>query len=200
MNIDWGFKQGDIVHIKCDAIVNAANESLLGGGGVDGAIHKAAGEKLREYCEKQVQIVGEDNVVDGWYARCKTGRAVITPSFDIETCKYIIHTVGPIWCGGWKGEIRSLARCYYSCLDMALAWGCKSIAFPCISAGCYKFPQELAAEIAVRTVAKWQKKHGNPLRVFFIPYTEESAEIYDKTFRWWNEREQFLESKKGKTK
>ena len=196
--MNWGCVNGDICEVQVDAVVNAANESLLGGGGVDGAIHKAAGPKLREYCDKQVQIVDEDNVVDGWCARCKTGRAVITPSFEMKNCKHIIHTVGPIWHGGWKGEVRKLAQCYYSCLDMALAWGCKSIAFPCISAGCYKFPLGLATEVAVRTVGRWMKANGSTLKVVFVTYTKEANEVYHDTLKWWAEWDRNRREKDGK--
>jgi O-acetyl-ADP-ribose deacetylase (regulator of RNase III) len=131
--------QADITALGVDAIVNAANESLLGGGTVDGAIHRAAGPALLDECR---QLRG-----------CKTGLAKITPGFDLQA-KHIIHTVGPVWQGGQKGEAELLRSCYRECIAMAEAHNISSIAFPAISTGVYAYPQQAATEIAVETVSK----------------------------------------------
>jgi O-acetyl-ADP-ribose deacetylase (regulator of RNase III) len=130
--------EGDITTLDVDAIVNAANRSLLGGGGVDGAIHRAAGPELREACA----------VLGG----CETGEAKITPGFRLKA-RHVIHTVGPVWGGGERGENRLLASCYRNSLALASERGLASIAYPAISTGAYGFPPERAALIAVRTVA-----------------------------------------------
>jgi O-acetyl-ADP-ribose deacetylase (regulator of RNase III) len=129
--------QGDITREQADAIVNAANTSLLGGGGVDGAIHRAAGPELVEACRP----------LNG----CRTGDAKTTPGFDL-TAKWVIHAVGPVWHGGKKGEDEQLASCYRRALEEADRVGAQSVAFPAISTGAYRFPVERAAEIAVRTL------------------------------------------------
>ena len=135
---------GDITKLEVDAIVNAANEQMLGGGGVDGAIHRAAGPGLRAACE----------LVEPWRpgVRCPTGEARITPGFDLPA-KWVIHTVGPVWHGGGYGEANVLANCYRNCLDLAVEHEARSIAFPAISCGVYGYPAHKAAKVAVREIS-----------------------------------------------
>jgi O-acetyl-ADP-ribose deacetylase (regulator of RNase III) len=156
--------RGDITRVEADAIVNAANSSLLGGGGVDGAIHRAAGPALLEACRK----------LNG----CPTGEAKITAGFNLKT-KYIIHTVGPVWHGGNANEATLLEKCYNNSLQLAARHSIKSIAFPNISTGIYGFPKDQAAEIAVHSVKKWMDSHHEPERVIFVVFDEENAEIYN---------------------
>jgi O-acetyl-ADP-ribose deacetylase (regulator of RNase III) len=135
--------QGDITKLEVDAIVNAANETLLGGGGVDGAIHRAAGPELKEYCAK--------------LGGCPTGEARITPGFKLPA-KYVIHTVGPVWRGGRANEAALLASCYRNAFELALAHGIKSIAFPAISTGAYGYPKEEAAKIAIAVMREYEDR------------------------------------------
>jgi len=153
---------GDITALAVDVIVNAANESLLGGGGVDGAIHRAAGPQLLEECRK--------------LGGCPTGQARITRGYKLPA-RYVIHTVGPVWRGGGVGEADLLASAYRSSLDLALANGLNSVAFPAISTGVYGFPPGPAAEIAVGTAADFVARHpGSFADLIFCCFSEASAE------------------------
>lgn len=136
--------KGDITKVKADAIVNAANTSLLGGGGVDGAIHRAGGPAILEDCRRIIARQGG----------CKTGEAAITTAGNLNA-KYVIHTVGPAWNGGYKGEAKKLADCYKNSLQLAEENDCKTIAFPCISTGIYGYPVDEAAKIAVDSMCKF---------------------------------------------
>lgn len=188
---NWGVVTGDICDVPCDAVVNAANTSLLGGGGVDGAIHKAAGGgELGEYIMSHVPVKGYDPLDPSCGIRCFYGEAVITPSFNMKNCSAIIHTVGPIWHGGGRGEARVLAACYWHCLELAKSSGLKSVAFPCISAGCYKFPLGLATDVALRTVKKWLVQNDNCVKVIFAAYTDEAADEYNEQMEWHNKRQE----------
>nr|NQU93314.1 O-acetyl-ADP-ribose deacetylase [Bacteroidota bacterium] len=155
--------QGDITKLKVDAIVNAANRSLLGGGGVDGAIHRAAGPELLAECR----------VLQG----CETGQAKITRGFLLPA-KYVIHTVGPIWRGGGNNESMFLASCYENSLQLASDNNCYSIAFPNISTGVYGFPKHVAAEIAIVQVKQYIAKNDVPSKVIFCCFDDENFGIY----------------------
>ena len=158
---------GDITKLEVDAIVNAANSSLLGGGGVDGAIHRAAGKKLFAECK----------TLNG----CKTGDAKITKGYNLKA-KYVIHTVGPVWRGGDNDEENLLASCYKTCLQIAVNNEIKSIAFPNVSTGVYGFPKKLAAEIVHKTVTDFLEKNLLPERILFVTFDEENNSIYNKIF------------------
>lgn len=156
---------GDITSLKVDAIVNAANNSLLGGGGVDGAIHIAAGPDLLTECEG----------LNG----CKTGQSKITKGFRLKA-KHIIHTVGPIWYGGYRDETELLASCYQTSLALAKENKIKTIAFPGISTGIYGFPKKLAAMIAINETRRFQNKNNYPEKVIFVTYDDDNYETYRK--------------------
>lgn len=155
---------GDITRLAVDAIVNAANTSLLGGGGVDGAIHRAAGPKLLEACRK----------LQG----CATGDAKATPGFRLPA-KWVFHAVGPVWRDGNHQEDALLASCYRRCLELAHQHGVRSIAFPAISTGVYGFPSQRAAEIALRTVREHVQASGVE-EVHFVCFGAETLRIYEK--------------------
>ncbi len=159
--------RGDITKaLGVQAIVNAANSSLLGGGGVDGAIHRAAGPELLFEC----RLLGG----------CKTGQAKLTKAYNLP-CEYVIHTVGPVWNGGQKKEEELLANCYYNSMQIALDKGIRTIAFPSISTGIYRFPVELAAKIAVRTVARFLDEHENQFDlVEWVLFDETTEKIYER--------------------
>jgi O-acetyl-ADP-ribose deacetylase (regulator of RNase III) len=157
--------QGDITQLNVDAIVNAANSSLLGGGGVDGAIHRAAGPALLAECRT--------------LGGCPTGEAVITGAYKLP-CKRVIHTVGPIWHGGTQGEAALLASCYRNSLLLAQQAGMESIAFPNISTGVYGYPKTSAVEIAVRTVKATLLESPGIKNVFFVCFDRENYELYCK--------------------
>lgn len=154
---------GDITKLSVDTIVNAANTSLLGGGGVDGAIHRAAGKGLLEECRA--------------LGGCPTGEVRITQGYSLPA-RYVIHAVGPVWSGGKKNEPQLLESCYRSSMELASQKGLKSIAFPCISTGVYRFPKDLAAEIAVKTVTRCLKEMPGFMRVVFCCFQEEDLQLY----------------------
>lgn len=156
--------QGDITKLQVDAIVNAANTSLLGGGGVDGAIHRAAGPELLQACHK----------LQG----CITGDAKATPGFRLSA-KWVFHAVGPVWCGGDRNEDGLLVGCYRRAMELAREHKVKSIAFPAISTGVYRFPPERAAGIAIRTVKAHLAGSGVE-RVYFACFDAETLKIYDR--------------------
>ena len=156
---------GDITKLKVDAIVNAANTSLLGGGGVDGAIHRAAGPELLEECK----------TLNG----CEVGQAKITYGYNLPA-KYVIHTVGPIWYGGEDNEHEFLKSCYETSLDLARENNLKTIAFPAISCGVYRFPIDEAVQIATATVKEYLERYDVFEKVIFVCFDSEIAEEYNK--------------------
>ena len=155
--------RGDITNSAVDAIVNAANCSLLGGGGVDGAIHRAAGRELLEECR----------TLHG----CETGRAKITKGYRLPA-KYVIHTPGPVWHGGGSGEDELLASCYRSCLTLASEYGCKTVDFPSISTGVYHFPLDRAARIAIAAIKAYLAEHEEIERVRMVCFDERTRQQY----------------------
>lgn len=158
--------KADITEIQVDAIVNAANTSLLGGGGVDGAIHRKGGKAILDEC---IQIRNKQG-------GCKTGEAVITTAGSLPS-KYVIHTVGPVWNGDKEEKSKLLADCYKNSLNLAIQNGIKTIAFPNISTGIYHFPKDKAAEIAVRTVKDFERI-SEIEKVIFVCFDDENYQIY----------------------
>lgn len=159
--------QTDITRLEVDAIVNAANSSLMGGGGVDGAIHRAGGPAILEECRKIVAKQGG----------CKTGEAVITTAGNMPA-KFVIHTVGPVWNKGVNNEAKKLTACYHNSLTLATENGLNSIAFPNISTGIYGYPKEEAATIAIRSVKEFLAKNKLPEKVYFVCFDAENFSIY----------------------
>ncbi len=160
--------QGDITAAAVDAIVNAANSSLLGGGGVDGAIHGAAGPELLQACKK--------------LGGCPTGGVRITPGFNLSA-KYVFHTVGPVWDGGTKGEAELLKSCYVNCFKKALENNIATIAFPAISAGIFGYPMEAAAQIALENAKRFIQQNDTPLKMYFYCYNETALSAYTNIFK-----------------
>jgi O-acetyl-ADP-ribose deacetylase (regulator of RNase III) len=159
--------KGDITQLEVDAIVNAANSSLLGGGGVDGAIHRAGGPDILKQC---IEIRNRQG-------GCPTGEAVITTGGNLPA-KYVIHTVGPVWHGGKNNEKNLLEQCYINSLALAIQHQINSIAFPNISTGVYHFPKELAASLAIQAVRNFLASHLVPSEIIFACFDEENVIIY----------------------
>lgn len=157
--------KGDITTLEVDAIVNAANNSLLGGGGVDGAIHKAAGPELLEECK----------TLNG----CETGHAKITLGYGLKA-RHVIHTVGPVWYGGLRDEFSLLASCYQKSLELAKENKLKTVAFSAISTGVYGFPKDLAANIAVNETKRFLNRNKYPEKVIFVAFGDDNYETYTK--------------------
>ena len=159
---------GDITKLEVDAIVNAANSSLMGGGGVDGAIHRAGGPAILEECREIVAREG----------RCATGNVAIASGGNLPA-KFVIHAVGPVWQDGSHNEAQLLENAYLNSLKLAAANGVETIAFPNISTGVYGFPKEKAAEIAIRTVTDFLKKNDQIKHIYFVCFDRENYELYD---------------------
>ena len=159
-----GIVQGDITRSDADAIANAANTSLLGGGGVDGAIHRAAGPRLLEECRT--------------LGGCQTGRAKITKGYDLKA-RYVLHTPGPVWHGGGRGEAEALASCYTSCLELASRYGCRTVDLPSISTGVYGYPVDKAARVALRAISGYLAAHPEIERVRMVCFDQRTKAAYE---------------------
>ena len=164
--------RGDITEVEADAIVNAANSTLLGGGGVDGAIHRKGGPKILEECRR----IRETEWPDG----LPTGKAVITSGGNLKA-KFVIHTVGPVWLGGFHVEAELLKQAYRNTLKLAVSKGLRTVAFPSISTGAYGYPVEEASRLAVGTVKAFLEKEDRLERVIFVLFSDRDFEIYVKT-------------------
>lgn len=160
--------QGDITEIEADAIVNAANATLLGGGGVDGAIHRAAGPRLLAECRG--------------LGGCRTGEAKITKGYDLAA-RHVIHTVGPVWYGGKGGEHALLRNCYLNSLGLAERHGLKSIAFPAISTGAYGYPIEEAADVAIAAAREYTSRPTSIEKIIFVLFSRSDLEVYRKALK-----------------
>jgi O-acetyl-ADP-ribose deacetylase len=171
-NIQIEILQGDITKMEVDAIVNAANSSLLGGGGVDGAIHRAGGPSIFAECKAIVSKQG----------RCEAGNAVITNAGTLPS-KYVIHTVGPVWQGGDNNEAGVLEKAYRNSLELAIGNEIETIAFPNISTGIYSFPKELAADIAINTVSNFLLNYDKIKAVYFVCFDSENFSIYERLLK-----------------
>ena len=161
--------KGDITKLKADAIVNAANSSLMGGGGVDGAIHRAGGLVILEECKKIVAAKGA----------CATGEAVITSGGNLPA-KFVIHTVGPVWVHGKNNEAELLANCYKNSLQLAVSNKLYTIAFPNISTGVYGYPKKDAAVVAIKAVTDFLQQNQDMLKVYFVCFDEENFLLYER--------------------
>ena len=161
--------QGDITKLEADAIVNAANTSLMGGGGVDGAIHRAGGPEILDECRKIVARQGG----------CPTGEAVITTAGKMPS-KFVIHTVGPVWNGGSKNEAEKLANCYRNSLKLAQENNCKTVAFPNISTGIYGYPKAEAAKVAMHEMVAFLVKNAIPETATFVCFDNDNLRLYQK--------------------
>ncbi len=165
--------KGDITRLEVDAIVNAANSSLMGGGGVDGAIHRAGGPSILEACKKIPRGAGG--------RRCRTGEAVATTAGNLKA-RYVIHTVGPVWRDGAHNEETLLRNAYHNSLLEAVGGNCSSIAFPSISTGVYRYPIEKAAAVATGTVKAFLFRHKAPSKVIFVLFSDHDYAVYEKMF------------------
>jgi len=163
--------QGDITEQNTDAIVNAANSSLMGGGGVDGAIHRKGGPRILEECKKIRETTWPDGL--------PTGKAVVTTGGNLKA-RYVIHTVGPVWRGGKHWESELLAEAYKNSLKLAVSKGLKTIAFPSISTGAYGYPMEKASKIALKTVKEFLEKENNLDEVLLVLFSKPDLETYEK--------------------
>lgn len=162
-------ERGDITHERVDVIVNAANNGLLGGGGVDGAIHRAGGPKILEECRKIRDLQGG----------CPTGEAVITGAGNLHA-KYVVHTVGPVWQGGGEGEPELLRSAYWNSLKLAAEHDAETIAFPSISTGVYGYPVEAAANVAITAVRDWDSEDKSVREIRFVLFSDEDLAVYEK--------------------
>ncbi len=177
MSARWGqtevrFVQGDITDQDADAIVNAANSGLMGGGGVDGSIHRRGGPKILEECRRVRQ--------SEWPEGLPAGKAVITGGGSLKA-RYVVHTVGPMWKGGRRGEPETLAQCYTASLDLAVRHGLQSVAFPSISTGAYGYPVREASRVALRAVKVFVEREGKPAKVTFVVFSDGDLETYLQT-------------------